>query len=131
MTIRMQLLYAQFIVVALLAIFHRIAIENNLYWHYMWLDLFAHTLGGMWAGLCVFWIRAKLNLRSNLAWVVVGALALGVAWELFEIAAGLPRGANYTLDTSFDVLMDAVGGILAGLLVWIASRTRAKERAGR
>ena len=42
-----------------------------------------------------------------------GLLAAFVAWEIFEIATGAPREANYISDTALDLLMDSLGALVA------------------
>ena len=122
-----RLLFAQFVIVVVLSTFHSIALEHHLYWRFLWIDMPVHMLGGAWAGLFVFWLRLLLRLTSSIAWGVAGALVFGVAWEIFEVAAGLPRESSYALDTSLDLLMDALGGALAGFCAMYYWRRRARE----
>ena len=110
------LLYAQLVVVAALAALHLAGVEYHLYWRFIWLDTLAHTLGGMWAGLFVFSVRTRLGYMPSITWGIVGAIVLGILWEVFEVVVGIPREANYAFDTSVDLLMDTIGGILGAIL---------------
>ena len=110
-------LYAQLVTLIFLATLHLLGLEYHFYWRYVWFDTISHTLGGMWAAFFLFWLRAYAGYMPAVAWGIAGALVLGVIWEVLEVLAGLPREANYTLDTSIDLLMDVLGGALAG---WIA-----------
>src|SRR3989344_3852085 len=110
-----RFLLAQFVAVAALAVFHSIALEFHLYWRFLWLYLPVHMLGGIWAGLFVFWLRILMRLTPS------------VAWEIFEVVTGLPRESSYMLDTSLDLLMDALGGAVAGLCATYYERRRARE----
>ncbi|RJR13234.1 hypothetical protein C4585_02450 [Candidatus Parcubacteria bacterium] len=107
------LLFTQPIILLILAAIHLASIEYDLYWQFLWLDLISHTLGGMWAGLCVLWVRSLLGYPPTLFWGFLGAFIIGIGWEILEVVAGLPREANYTLDTSLDILMDVLGGVVA------------------
>src|SRR3989344_4920498 len=98
-----RLLYAQLVVVAILALLHILGLEFHLYWRFLWLDLVAHTLGGIWIGLFFFWVYTLSGRSVRVDSIIVGALLLGVGWEIFEVAAGLPREANYAFDTSLDL----------------------------
>src|SRR3989344_4361207 len=112
-------LYAQLIPLAILATLHLVGLEYHFYWRFSWLDTVSHALGGMWAAFFLFWMRAYAGYMPTVAWGIAGALILGVIWEAFELLAGLVPEANYALDTSIDLLMDALGGALAA---WV-SRT--------
>lgn len=111
-----RLLFAQPIVLIILTALHLASIEYDLYWQFLWLDLISHTLGGVWAGLCVLWLRSLSGHPPTLFWGFLGAFIIGIGWEVLEVVAGLPREANYTLDTSIDLLMDVLGGVLAALV---------------
>jgi len=121
-----RFLLAQFVAVAALAVFHSIALEFHLYWRFLWLDLPVHMLGGIWAGLFVFWLRILMRLTPSVAWGIAVALVFGVAWEIFEVAAGLPRESSYALDTSLDLL---IGRYLKLLQVFLANRVMRSTRA--
>ena len=111
------LLYAQLITLAILATLHLVGLEYHFYWRFIWLDTVSHALGGMWAAFFLFWLRMYFGYMPSVAWGIAGALILGVIWEAFELVAGLVPEANYALDTSIDLLMDAVGGAAAG---WVS-----------
>ncbi|RJQ34572.1 hypothetical protein C4556_02505 [Candidatus Parcubacteria bacterium] len=110
-------LYAQLVTLVFLATLHLVGLEYHFYWRFLWLDTVSHALGGMWAAFFLLWIRAYAGYIPTVAWGIAGALILGVIWEAFELLAGLVPEANYALDTSIDLLMDALGGALAA---WIA-----------
>lgn len=109
------LLLAQLVVIVVLAVFHLTALEFYLYWHFVWLDIVTHALGGMWIGILVLMIRAWLGYTPSIVWGVFGAIVLGGLWEVFDAFVGVPWGANDALDTSIDLLMDAVGGAFGAL----------------
>jgi len=65
----------------------------------------------MWVALFTIYILNLWKLReTNLAIkVVIAVVSISVGWEAFELLAGIPREANYVLDTGLDLSMDAVG----------------------
>ncbi|KND51342.1 MAG: putative membrane protein (4 TMH) [Parcubacteria bacterium C7867-001] len=85
------------------------AIENYLFWRYVWFDIPMHYLGGI--AIAVFVLALLKRDRSFLFLLVVTAAYLG--WEIFEYVYGLPREANYVLDTIQDLVMDSMGGLTA------------------
>lgn len=118
-----HILYAQFVVVVLITILHLSGLENDLYWRFLWLDTVTHAMGGMWAALFFIWVRTLRGYKLDLAWGIAGALALGIVWELFELAAGVQWEANYVLDTSIDIFMDALGGAFGAFLAILIKKS--------
>lgn len=112
-----KLLIFQAIILCALAILHVVSLEYYLYWRFVWLDLLAHTLGGMWAGSCALWMLHKTGRQMRIGWGISAALLLGIAWEIFEIAAGVPREANFYFDLTLDLIADVFGGAMASLFI--------------
>lgn len=112
-----RVLIAQFTAAALLAVAMWIVVSNALYWRFPWVDVPMHVLGGVWAGLCASWILARNGASAPLAWCFAFALALGIAWELFEYSEGIvmSRHLSYTADTAKDIAMDLAGAALGWL----------------
>lgn len=106
------LLVTQLLVLLTLGVIHVSALQYALYWHYVWLDTLTHFLGGVWVALFICWIRARYHYAFSFADVIAGVLVAGVGWELFEYAGGVPREANFALDTSIDLAMDVIGGVV-------------------
>lgn len=120
-----EILFAQFLAAFILANLTWLAIAHSLYWRLWWLDIPMHVLGGVWAGLCGAWLVARRGHSFSIIGCVAFALAVGVAWEIFEYSVGLTDSPfmSYQLDTAKDILMDCVGGFLAALIAKrIASR---------
>ena len=74
-----------------------------------------HFLGGATAVFGLFVLR---DLRVNLPQKIYSfyptmayVLCIAIAWELFELAAGIPREANYAFDTTLDLTMGMIGGL--------------------
>lgn len=108
---RHVLFISQFLLVVGLLTVHFFALQNDLYWRYLWLDIPMHFFGGLWAALAVVWLFAWLSRQGTFARVMLAVLAIGIAWEIFEVLIGMTNATNYTLDTSLDILMDILGGI--------------------
>lgn len=110
---QLTLFVTQIVLVAGLFSFHFFfALPNDWYWHYVWLDVPMHFLGGLWAGLAVTWGLRFLGFRASFMMVYAGVLLIGVAWEVYEYLVGIQREANYAFDTSLDLVMDSIGGIM-------------------
>jgi hypothetical protein len=83
----------------------------------------AHTSGGLLVG----WVLTGLDHRvgwmpprPDLKAVLLGALAIGVAWELAEWSADQLLGTHMSggaLDTGLDVTWDVIGATL-GFALW-------------
>lgn len=79
-----------------------------------------HALGGAIAGgftLIVFrWIRPlapKLHTPyGTYLFAILGALFVGLFWEIFEKYYDLVFTDNYALDTTIDIVMDMVGAAI-------------------
>lgn len=111
------LFFVQLCVLAVLGVLHVSALHFSLYWHYIWLDTVAHFLGGVWAVLVYVWVMMRLRTRRpRFLEVVCVALCIGIAWEVFEYSVGVPREGNWLLDSSVDLLMDVLGGLLGAFL---------------
>ena len=66
----------------------------------MWVALFSISL----------LYRFKIHTENLPLKVFLSVLFVSVGWEVFELAVGIPREANFVFDTILDLLMDAVGG---------------------
>ena len=119
----MQILLPFFLVtVSTLAILHNAALTFFLYWRYSWFDIPMHVLGGICVAFGVAVIPFSLSrLRSfpvTLMSSVLMAGFIGIAWELFEVFAGISiMDEDFVLDTTIDLCMDLVGGALGYSIV--------------
>lgn len=117
---RLHWLFASLTFGVLLAVLHAWAMSDFLYWRYQWLDIPMHYLGGVTFGVFI----AALLLHKRMR-IYVGTLTLiFIGWEVFEFMFGLPREANYLLDTLIDIVMDILGAItvyiIARKTIWRA-----------
>ena len=117
------LLFAQLVVVTVLAALHIYALANYSYWVFPWLDIVSHLLGGILAGLFSFWIAAKFGKAPNMLFCIAVVLALGISWELFEALNGITNIASEMLDTLGDISMDILGGISGVYAARLISRS--------
>ena len=115
---RLFWLLGALVLACFLAYFQYVALEQYLYWRYLWLDTFMHFLGG----LTVATFLVALLDRHRVGVFLGGMFAIAVGWELFELAINAEREANFAFDTSLDLLMDAVGMsfgyVLARYTLW-------------
>jgi VanZ family protein len=112
LSLRLFFLLGALVCSAILAYANAIAIAEYLYWKYVWFDILMHFLGGFVLGLFAVGLLDKF--RPVLFFGFVTALCIG--WEVFEYYFGLPREANYAFDTALDLLMDALGALIAYMI---------------
>lgn len=100
----------------IMATLHVLAIELYLYWKHLWLDIPMHMLGGSVIALGMFAAHDLLrSFPKRLLYpipVLLVVLMGSLAWEVFEIYAGVPIEANFAGDTTIDLVMDMLGGIV-------------------
>ncbi len=124
---RERLLKVLAAVVGIVAALHLTASIFDLYWRLWWLDIPAHLLGGIFAGLLAVWIlffsgylppRAP-SWRALFSSAILGAIIIGAGWEVFERMLGLVASPffGYALDTAKDLLVDTLGGFAAALFL--------------
>lgn len=119
-----------FILIVIIGGLHYIADVFNLYWEVWWFDLMMHFLGGFWIALSTLWLiyfspffegKSK-SFKVFLLSGIVGAMLIGILWEIFEYATDSTYTAhNYILDTSTDLVADFIGGVVAVLYVYYRS----------
>ena len=86
------------------------AIADFLYWRFVWFDTVMHFLGGLAIGLSLV---ALMTNRFRPIWFLVLMAGVAIGWEVFEVAIGVTREANYVFDTALDLLMDTLGSLIA------------------
>ncbi len=99
-----------------MTVLYFVGLALYLTWVLWWYDILLHFLGGVWVGLAVCTAFSFYERQPRFVHIIAGVLVIGVAWELFEVAVGAPREANYAFDTSLDLVMDTIGSI-AGFFV--------------
>ena len=107
-----SLFIAQSLLAAALLAVHYVAFQHDLYWHYLWLDIPMHFLGGFWAALVTVWFLRRTPLPLSFMNVLVGVVCISIAWEIMEWLIGFQRETNHFVDTSIDLAMDLFGGAL-------------------
>lgn len=112
---RVSWLLGAFVISSLLAVLQWWAVTDFLYWQYHWFDIPMHFLGGLAIG--VFLVGFLYRKRPFL-FLLLFVLAT-VGWEVFEYYFGIPRESNYASDTMHDLIMDAVGGLIAYLVATV------------
>jgi hypothetical protein len=128
---RKRLVFVALGAMVLLAVLHFSALTFFLYWRFPWFDLITHFLGGAVIGLGALWLVQVYEIHTGLplsnhvrlAVVVICALGIGGAWEVFELTFKLFDPDNYAFDTSIDLVMDTLGAVMA----WKLTRTAQEE----
>lgn len=113
------------IAASVLATIHVLSLELYLYWQHLWLDIPVHMLGGATVALGVFTIHdLTKKFPSRLLYpipVLLFVLMAALAWEVFEIKAGVPIEANFAVDTMIDLIMDMLGGTIGYVVAYSIS----------
>lgn len=117
-----------FVLILIIAILQHIAVQFYLYWVFGWFDIIMHFLGGFWCAFVVLWflyfsgyvsVPKKRTLSAFITTGLVTALIVGVGWEVFEYVTGLTFTVDaYVQDTMLDIIMDSVGGVVAGVFLY-------------
>ncbi len=98
---------------------HNFAIAASLYWYYSWFDILMHFWGGVLIALgvqaaCAF---KFLPLKPTLTLTLLTLFGTMILWEIFERAVGLFDPATYLFDTSKDLIVGLVGGLVGYTLI--------------
>lgn len=117
-----MLLYAQLATLILLFVLDIwLGLVQGVYFTIWWWDIPTHFLGGVWAGLFAAWLLQKYKKRFLIIQCAAIALSIGVCWEIFEFAFDIGGSIymSYWADTLKDLLMDTLGGGLAGIIAYL------------
>lgn len=91
--------------------------KYDLYFFTFWFDYISHTLGGIVvAGSFIYFLGLWKHFPKE-ASVLVFVVAIGAAWEYFELSTGFTRVGDpgYFLDSALDLLFDIFGAHMAYL----------------
>jgi hypothetical protein len=120
---RFHIIRLTFVVLAVILLLHYVAVTLFLYSYVWWYDIPQHLLGGFASGLFLLWFFSSENRTGGgrmtslrvMAIALVGAITVGLVWELFEYCAGITQNTigSYPLDTVKDLAMDITGGYFA------------------
>lgn len=92
---------------------HAYAIENFLYWKYLWFDFIVHLFAGAMVGLPAYLVLSRFfSPKIALGYAICAAIGVGALWEGFEYYAGLTvvGEPGFIPDTLQDFLADTLGG---------------------
>jgi hypothetical protein len=110
----------------LFAVVHYLAVSASLYWYYWWFDILMHTWGGVLIALGVHSFSSFSFLRykpSLVPLLLVLVVATGL-WEVFEWSVGLYDPQTHVFDTSKDVILGFVGGLLMHFFLTLHSKSK-------
>ncbi|MCC7004314.1 hypothetical protein IT397_00110 [Candidatus Nomurabacteria bacterium] len=110
------------IATVLVAVFHIIGINFNIYYILSWYDIFMHIFGGLTISFifCFFYLnyykKEPVDDEKIFILAVACVLIVGIGWEIFEFGTGLTGTTLYdAVDTAKDFLDDFLGAILGTL----------------
>jgi hypothetical protein len=120
-----------FLVVGLL---HLVATIYHLYWSIYEFDSVVHFFGGAALSTFFLWFYffsdffnpVKRSLVQFLIVSIVGAMFIGVSWEIFELIfrQTMVQKLDYAYDTMMDLLMDFLGAMVACFYAYIQEYNR-------
>ena len=124
--LRDKLFISLFVLIALIALLHILAIEYSLYFFLWWFDLLIHFLAGLWVSGLSLWIYfrsgyIKKPVQNMMRAFIVAAtsiVVISVSWKFYEIIIGVPIEKDYVQDTVVDLIMDTLGA-LAGFIYYV------------
>lgn len=111
--------------VFLLAIINSAAYYWHLYFHFPWLDIPMHFLGGLWVALyALAWYYGAPLLKKErgtlFTWMFALSVSMlvGLLWELFELSVDtIIAFSQHNLgDTLLDLVMDALGACVSAYI---------------
>jgi hypothetical protein len=123
--LKQKLFIEQFVLVAIIAVLHYLALQFFLYWSVWWFDIPMHFLGGLWVALFASWFfffsgfvyrNVELLGKTKIFLITIASvIVVGVLWEVWEVWADLVSmdDIGYFFDTALDLIMDTLGGIVA------------------
>lgn len=122
------------LLVVAIAVVQIFAESYHWYWLMRWLDMPMHFAGGLWVAGVVLWWRffsgkfalAPLTIRPLFIWAVMGAVGIGVLWEVYEAGVSyLTVGhMNDIFDTFSDLVFDILGGLTAASIVYFRTSNK-------
>jgi uncharacterized membrane protein YjdF len=122
-----SLIFISFWLMLLLAGLHFLAITYYFYWTISWFDNLMHFLGGLTGGFFAVWFFFDSGLVFNIEptrrqavyAALISVMIVGVVWEIFEYrfgVTGFEGLPGYEFDTTLDLIFDALGAIVAGII---------------
>jgi len=114
------------ILLVLVSIIHILALQNEWYWSYAWMDMLVHFLVGGLLGLTFISIARDLSsLKRMIIPTMIFVLLTAVMWEIFEYFVGLTFfSRNYGSDTTLDILMALCGAVISIIYISFILRSR-------
>jgi hypothetical protein len=115
------LLFILALIAAAVATADLLALHYFWYWSYPLIDVPMHFSGGLFIGGAALFIATFGGRVMGRPFMVafLSALGVGLAWEIFETVTGISTGGPlwyYIYDTTKDIIMDSLGGAVAGVL---------------
>jgi len=116
---------------SVLLVIHVLSLELFLYWKYLWLDIPIHALGGAVMALLFFTVHDLFpKYPTRLMYpipVLLLVLLIALAWEVFELRAGIPIEEDYEIDTIVDLIMGMLGALMGYIVGYSMSTLDLEE----
>ncbi len=106
---------------------------KNFYFRFWWWDSMLHAFSGIILGFIAFFLLYILNKEEQIKVMMspillaifsfTFAVTMGTAWEIFEFSMDSLFGFSMQrfglVDTMWDLILDALGGLLASIIGYI------------
>ena len=119
------LFWEMFLFVVCMGALNAVALYFFLYWKIKEFDSLVHFVAGVAVSLSILWLYfcsslfnpAKRNFKDFIFISIFGIIAVGVFWEIFELATGVTSVTDfeYYYDTILDLVMDTLGALVGCL----------------
>ncbi len=131
-----QLFIFNILLIIIIAILNKVALNFFLYWKWWWFDIMMHFLGGLWVGGATLWVyyfsgyfRANQNKKILLWLSIISVVVIGVGWEVFEFVTAIEIFSDgYVGDTILDLIMDTTGAVVAYFMLIKCIEVRDKDQ---
>ena len=123
-----KLFFISLILLIILITFDTIAKVSSFYYFYPNADVLMHFVGGLSiTALAISMLQyMKMNTKLNIFIVI---FFISIFWEFVEFSVGknVFINANFWIDTGVDLLMNALGGIMAYICFYKMPQNRARK----
>lgn len=123
-----KLFFISLTLLILLITFDTIAKVSSFYYFYPNADILMHFVGGLSITALAISILKYMKMNNKLNIFII-ILFLSFFWEYVEFKVGknVFINANFWIDTFFDLLMNALGGIMAYICFYKIPRSRVQK----
>lgn len=123
-----KLFFISLTMLVILITFDTVAKVSSFYYFYPNADILMHFVGGLSITTLAISILRYMKMSKPVNIFIV-IFFISIFWEYveFKIGKNVFINANFWIDTFFDLLMNALGGIMAYICFYKIPRSRARK----